>query len=483
MWRIRLRRIGCLALLAVLGFTQVPGIGALGVINAALGARQLPPALVVSEGVPDEASGTLTIKGAGFGARPFVTLNLIPLTIQFALDGQILASAPIRLMPPGTYLLTVSRGPLPTDSASIDVTLGGAAPSPAQPAGRPAANAPATEKPPAAKPGAPAPGFGSPADVIAKVGDRAITTADVDREWQRIDPASYVGVGRRIHEMRRRMADQLIADELLARESAGRGLSTEALLAEEIPKRTVPLPDSAVLSLYQQLGDDTRGASLDQMRPALRAWLARFTEPEIARMNYIEELMRVSTRVDVSLAPPRIDVQSSTTDAPLGPAAAVVQIVVFGDLRNGRYALYAQSFARIRETFGDRVRLVFKPLPSDDPESLAAAEAAQCAHAQGKFWPFHDAVISQSGPLGPSRIGTLAADLGLDRAAFDACRDGERFRRPIFAAIDEARRYDIQTSPSFLVNGRLAPVPPPFLPPFEFFTRLIEEELLALKQK
>ena len=115
--------------------------------------------------------------------------------------------------------------------------------------------------------------------------------------------------------------------------------------------------------------------------------------------------------------------------------------------------------------------------------SLAAAEAAQCAHAQGKFWPFHDAVISQSGPLGPSRIGTLAAELGLDRAAFDVCREGGRFRAPLFAAIDEARRYDIQSSPSFLVNGRLAPVPPPFLPPFEFFTRLIEEELLALKHK
>jgi protein-disulfide isomerase len=448
---------------------------------AALGASQEPSALVISEGVPDEASGTLTIKGAGFGTRPFVTLNLVPLTIQFALDGQIVASAPIRMMPPGTYLLTVSRGSLPADSASIDVTLGGAAAPP--PADRPAASGAARETTAAPGPGVAGSGFGAPADVIARVGDRVITAADVDREWQRIDPASYVGVGRRIHEMRRRIADQMIADELLARESAARKLSTEALLAEEIPKRTVALPDSAVLALYQQLGDDTRGASLDQMRPALRAWLARFTEPEIARMNYIEELMRVSTRVDVSLAPPRIDVQSSATDAPLGPPAAAVQIVAFGDLRNGRYALYAQSFAKIRDTFGDRVRVVFKPLPSDDPESQAAAEAAQCAHAQGKFWPFHDAVITQSGPLGPSRIGALAADLGLDRSSFDRCRDEGRFRQPIFAAIDEARRYDIQTSPSFLVNGRLAPVPPPFLPPFEFFTRLVEEELLALKTR
>ena len=44
-------------------------------------------------------------------------------------------------------------------------------------------------------------------------------------------------------------------------------------------------------------------------------------------------------------------------------------------------------------------------------------------------------------------------------------------------ALDEARRYGVQTSPSFLINGRLAPDPPPFLPPFDFFKRLIEEEL------
>ena len=44
-------------------------------------------------------------------------------------------------------------------------------------------------------------------------------------------------------------------------------------------------------------------------------------------------------------------------------------------------------------------------------------------------------------------------------------------------ALEEAKRYGLQRSPSFLINGRLAPDPPPFLPPFDFFKRLIEEEL------
>jgi protein-disulfide isomerase len=433
----------------------------------AAGGQDRPP-LTVSSSAADEASGTLTIEGSGFGPRPFVTLNLIPLTVRAALDTRVVTSAPIGIMPPGLYLLTVSRGSGSGDTASLDVPLGGGPTAPPQvDPGRADVTAPVS---------------GSPDGVAAKVGDRSITIAEVDREWQRTDPGSYIGVARRIYEMRRRAADKLVADELFAREAKARGLSVEALLGEEIPKRTVPLPDSAVLALYQQLGDDTRGAALDQMRPALRAWLARFTEPDLARMNYVEELMRVSTRGDVLLPPPRIEVASSAADPSLGSAAAAVQIVAFGDLRNGRYAAFAQAFGRVRQTFGDRVRVVFKHLPTVDPESLAASEAAACAQVQEKFWPFHDRVIAESGPLGPTRTAELAVAAGLDRAAFEACRDTGRFRRAIHEALEEARRYDVSVSPSFLVNGRLAPVPPPFLPPFEFFTRLIEEELVSQRK-
>ena len=431
--------------------------------------EQEPPPVIVSSATADEGSGTLSIAGSGFGPRPFVTLNLVPLAVRAALDTRIVAAAPIGIMPPGLYLLTVSRGPAPGDTASFDVPLGGG-PAPA--------SAPADR----ARPDS-GTSLAGPADsVAATVGDRSITIAEVDREWLRTDPGSYVGVARRIQEMRRRIADKLVADELIAREAAARGLTVEALLNQEIPKRTVPLPDSAVLALYQQLGDDTRGASLEQMRPALRAWLARFTEPDLARMNYVEELMRVSTRADVRLPEPRIEVASTSADPALGPAAAAVQIVAFGDLRNGRYAAFAQAFGRVRETFGDRVRIVFKHLPAGEPEALAAAEAAACAQALGKFWGFHDRVIAQGGPLGPTRTAELAAAAGLDRPAFEMCRDSGRFRRAIHDALEEARRYDVTGSPSFLVNGRLAPVPPPFLPPFEFFTRLIEEELIAQKQ-
>ncbi len=436
---------------------------AVGGASSAAGQQPVNPVTVASA-VPDADAGTLTISGEHFRAsRPFVTLNLIPLNVQAATDARIVAVAPIGEMPPDEYLLTVSFGLGAGESASLAFRIGPAAP--AAPAASAAASG-TTVGPPSAS------------DPAAKVGDRVITVGEVDAEWRRTDPGGYVGLTRDLYDSRRRVLDQMVADELIAREAAARKTTKEALLAEEIPKRVIPLPDQAALSLYQSLGDLTRGASLEQMRPALRAWLSTRTEPELARMNYVEELMKVSTRADVLLSAPRVTVEASPRDATLGPATAAVQIVAFGDFQSAEYARFAEAFPRVRENYGDRVRIVFKPLPVLGPDSATAAQAAACAQAQGRFWEYHDKLLGEPGPFGSTQLKHVAGAVGLDQAAFDACLDGGTYRDLARQALEEAKRYAVRSSPSFLVNGVLAPDAPPFLPPFEFFTRLIEEELL-----
>jgi protein-disulfide isomerase len=421
--------------------------------------------LAVTSAVPDAVGQAVTITGVGFGPSPFVTLDLVPLSLRSATDTQLVATVPISMMPPGEYLLTVSRGPSAADTGSFQLILGAAKPKPLT-ADQGSQDARATPAP-----------SGAGAERAAQVGDRVITVADVDREWQRTDPAGYIALSRQIYEIRRRIADTMTADELLAREAAARGLTVAALLAEEIPKRTITTPDAAVRSLYEGLGDRARGATLEQMRPALRAWLQRITEPELAKMTYIEELMKVSTRAENFLVAPKVTVERTAQDAALGPATAPVELVAFGDFQNTEYARFARAFGRVRDTFGDRLRLVVKNLPTLGSSSVAAAEAAQCALAQGQFWPYHDALLVPPGIVSAAQFKRAAADLGLDAGKFDPCIDRGAMRSVVQQALDEARRYGVQTSPSFLINGRLAPAPPPFLPPFDFFKRLIEEEL------
>lgn len=438
---------------------------ALGLAGAGASAIAQPAVaqLAVTGAVTDAASQTLTITGTNFGQSPFVTLDLVPLPLRDAGDTQIVAVAPVGIMPAGEYLLTVSRGPSPAETGSFQLVLG---------AGKPKRGEPA-KGPPARAPALPASGT----EPAVQVGDRVITVADVDREWRRTDPAGYLALSRPMYEMRRRIADTMAADELLAREAATRGVTTEALLTAEIPQRVITTPDAAVLSLYEGLGDRARGATLEQLRPALRAWLQRITEPELAKMAYVEELMKVSTRTDNFLDAPRVEVERSPQDAVLGPATAAVEIVTFGDFHNTEYARFARAFGRVRDTFGDRLRLVFKHLPTLGPASVAAAEAAHCALSQGEFWPYHDALLVPPGVVGASSLTRVATNLGIDAARFAACLDGAAARGVIQQALEEAGRYGLRTAPSFLINGRLAPDPPSFLPPFDYFKRLIEEEL------
>ena len=451
-WASRRRRVAVVAL-------TLAGLGG--------SAAAQPPvaALVVRQAVADPTTDTLTIDGEHFGPNPFVTLDLVPLDLHLTLDNRLMAAVPLEALPPGRYLLTVSRGPGPGERATIEVPLGG----PADPPDAvPAATQAPSSRVPSSMPAA--------SDAAAVVGDRTISIAEVDREWQAGDPGGYVALMRELHAARRRVADRLATDAVVAREAASRGVSPEALLAEEVPRRVVPLPDTALSALYESLGGRTRGAAFERMRPSLRAWVERKTEPELAKMAYVEELVKTSTRLEILLAAPVVEVDRSALDPVLGPASAPVDIVAFGDLQSPDYARLAQVVGRVTETFGARVRLTFKLLPAFGPQSVSAAEAGACAHAQGRFWPFHD-LAARPGTLDARRLKAIPAEAGLDQSLFDRCLSAGTYRERVRQAAADARRYGIDAGPALLVNGRLAPPAPPFLPPFEYFTRLIEEEL------
>jgi protein-disulfide isomerase len=448
-------------------------------------AAQEPPSppLVVTSAVADRHGDTVTLTGQHFGSHPFVTLDLGPLTVRSASDTQIVALLPTLSMqvttsggvgtlplklPPGTYLLTVSRGSAPGDSASVDLVLGAAAVA----ARDDVATEPGTTTPP---------GQG---EVVAKVGDRVITLAEVDRAWRQQDLAGYLTLTQRLYEIRRKTAEALVTDELLALEAAARGVSADALLTSEVAQRMVSVPDVAVESFYRTLGDRAQGASLEQMKPALRAWLERRTAPEMARLNYLNELTKTSTAVSILLEPPRADIERTPQDAVLGPSAAPVEIVAFADFQSPEYARIFEALRKLRETFQDRLSIVFKPLPSSGrADAIMAAEAAQCAGAQDQFWAYHDALLQHQGTFDGTALKMYAVDLRLDSAAFDRCLEGRESRVQIEGAVREAARYGIQFSPTFLINGRRVPPLPPFYPPFEFFSRLVEEELFIQARK
>jgi len=98
---------------------------------------------------------------------------------------------------------------------------------------------------------------------------------------------------------------------------------------------------------------------------------------------------------------------------------------------------------------------VFKHLPLEGHRNaLPAARAAYCAGEQDRFWQFHDALFA-AGSLSPAVFDQVAAEIGLGMTRFKACLSSEQSRAAVVRDMETARSFRIDSTPSFLINGKL----------------------------
>jgi protein-disulfide isomerase len=167
---------------------------------------------------------------------------------------------------------------------------------------------------------------------------------------------------------------------------------------------------------------------------------------------------------------------SPDDDPAIGPADAPVLIVEFSDFQCsfcGRFA--RETLGQILDSYGDRVRFVFRsfPLLSIHPQAQKAAEAAQCANDQGKFWEYHDLLFQNQQALDEESLKGYARQLDLDMAAFTDCLDTERHFTEVQHDLTDGQSYGVTGTPTFFINGRLLRG----AQPFSAFQAVIDEEL------
>jgi protein-disulfide isomerase len=181
------------------------------------------------------------------------------------------------------------------------------------------------------------------------------------------------------------------------------------------------------------------------------------------RANVYATLMSDALQVDDApkdVAPPPTHdpnkaYRVTTDDRPsLGPADALVTIVVFSDFQCPHCARLAKTMHEVAAAHPD-VRIVFRNLPLDmHARAKEAARAALAAARQGKFWEMHDAMFASQRELGSIAFVDLAAKIGLDTAKFEA----DLVDPEIAAAVDEdetvAAQFGVRGTPAAFVNGR-----------------------------
>jgi len=177
-------------------------------------------------------------------------------------------------------------------------------------------------------------------------------------------------------------------------------------------------------------------------------------------------------------------------DVILGDAQAAVTIFIFSDYQCpfcGKF--FKESELLIRKNYVEtgKLKMVYKDLAFLGPESIVAAQAAECAKDQGKYWAYHDAIFEieikefetlgnneHTGNLNKETFKKIASDLKMNTDEFLACFDSQKYAAEVEKDTKEANSImERPSTPTIFINEKMIQG----AYPYNVFSQAIDEAL------
>jgi protein-disulfide isomerase len=174
----------------------------------------------------------------------------------------------------------------------------------------------------------------------------------------------------------------------------------------------------------------------------------------------------------------------TSKDPVWGKRDAPITVVIFSDFQCPFCSRVEPTLQQVRDTYGDKVRLVWKnnPLPFHQ-NAKPAAEAAQGVFAlagNDAFWKFHDTAFKNQSSLNDDSYGKWAQEAGVkDLAAFKAGLSGHKWADKVDKDLNDGKAAGVQGTPAFFVNGVFING----AQPFDNFKKTIDQELQKAQAK
>jgi protein-disulfide isomerase len=152
----------------------------------------------------------------------------------------------------------------------------------------------------------------------------------------------------------------------------------------------------------------------------------------------------------MSLVPP-----VGARDHAQGDTRAPLTLVEYGDYQCPYCGDAYPIVKGVQKRLGAKLRFVFRnfPLAQAHPEAPLAAEAAEAAGAQGKFWEMHDRLFEHQDQLDPPSLVRHAKHLGLNLESFEADLASHKFEPRVAEDFKSGVRSGVNGTPTFFVNG------------------------------
>ena len=285
-------------------------------------------------------------------------------------------------------------------------------------------------------------------NLAAIVNGRNITQAEVDSAVI----SQLFTLQQQIYAIRKAALENLISRDLLDEEATKRRISVEEL-QKQLTAGRIEISSSQVDELYSENASVFGAMSPDEARLRLRLDL----ESQARMQNYRDALSRlkVASQIRWLMEEPRLPTVSDLNSPSIGPREAVVTIVEFADFQCPFCRSSQSAIREVLKNYKSDVKLVFKHRPLEShSQAFTSAQAAFCAGEQGAFWQYHDALFV-SEDLSSETLNKLALSVHLDAAKFAACMKSDSSRTAIQKNLEEAKRLGIDSTPTFVINGKL----------------------------
>ena len=177
----------------------------------------------------------------------------------------------------------------------------------------------------------------------------------------------------------------------------------------------------------------------------------------LERLKSLEALMKQGFRPSQAPAQEAGLVLRGSEDDPFtGGAEAQLILVEFSDYQCPYCRRHLKEILpQLKQEYleGGKIKYVFRdfPLNSMHPHAIKAAEAAQCAGDQGKYWEMHERLFENARALGPIQLPDHAKGVGLDMTKFTECLDGGKYTDEVKQDMADGRAAGVSGTPTFFL--------------------------------
>lgn len=289
----------------------------------------------------------------------------------------------------------------------------------------------------------------SPNAVVVTIGGLPLKA---DSLIERLKPITY-RIRIEAYEQTKRQTDRLVDNMLLLDEANRRQIGPEEIIRKEVSDKVRPPTEDEVAKFYSENKARISG-DLNSVRNQIANYLQEQTRQSLEKD--LSERLRKSANIRWLLTEPVQPVQNiSVDDDPSrGDANAPVTIVEFTDFQCPSCAAMHPVLEEVLKSYGNKVRFVVRDFPLNQHENARkAAEAANAANAQGKFFEYASLLFKNQKALDVPSLKKYASELGLNRARFDAALDQGVYAAEVMKDIEDGELYGVGSTPTIFING------------------------------